>query len=95
MAEFSFPTSADLSLVERDKLAVLTMDDPIFDLFPIESKDAAKVMWEQKDNFTGLMDIRGLNGDPTLKNAKGSKRYEMAPGRYGRPLTCCSPWIER
>lgn len=81
--EFTFPTSAELSLIERDKLAVLTMDDPIFDLFPIENSDAAKVMWEQKDNFTGLMSIRGLNGSPGHVAAKGMRRFEMNPGRYG------------
>lgn len=78
-----FPTSVELSQIEQAKLPVLTQDDLTFELFPMVNKDSARVQWEQLDNYTGLQEIRGLNGAPTSVKLKGGKRYEMEPGYYG------------
>lgn len=89
MSNYVYPTAARLKTVERVKLPVLTMNDPIFSIMPIEEVDAPMVMWEQKDNFTGLQQLRGLDGQPARVAAKGEKRYSVMPGVYGEfmPIT--------
>lgn len=79
----TFPTAAELKEIEKDKLAVLTMDDPIFKLLPIVTEDVAELMWEQEDNFTGLQNVRGLNGQPGRVARVGGKRYKCEIGFYG------------
>src|SRR5689334_2297670 len=43
-------------------------------------------MWEQRDNYKGLSQIRGLNGEPPRVAAIGGKRYIYEPGVYGEFL---------
>lgn len=95
MPTLLFPSSAELSLIERSKIPLLTMDDPVFTLMPIETVDAAKVEWEQKDNFTGLMQVRGLNGEAPNIRLLGGKRYDMDPGRYGEHVNISEGEIEK
>lgn len=83
MSNFVYPTAADLREIEQVKLPVLTMNDPLFQVMPIRTTENFIVMWEQKDNFTGLQGLRGLDGQPARVNAVGGKRYQMTPGVYG------------
>ena len=69
--------------IEREKMPVLTLDDPIFSIFPITTQDSHILFWEQEDNFTGLQQVRGLDGQPAAVKRKGAKSYEMTPGTYG------------
>lgn len=82
MVTYSFPDSADLLLVEQSLLPVLTLDDPLFTMFPINNRDASHVIWEQEDDYRGLMQARGVNGQPTGVAMVGYNRYQMDPGRY-------------
>lgn len=61
----------------------LTMDDLAFELLPLENRDASQVIWEQRDNFAGVQQIRGIDADPPSVNAPGWKRYRAEPGVYG------------
>lgn len=83
MSNFVYPTAAELREIEQVKLPVLTMNDPLFSVMPIRTTENFIVMWEQKDNFTGLQGLRGLDGTPARVNAVGGKRYQMTPGVYG------------
>lgn len=83
MSEFIIPTSAELEAIAQDKLPRLTAQRPCFDWFPTQNADAAVLMWEQKDNYTGLQQIRGMNGEPPKITKVGVKRYLMEPGIYG------------
>lgn len=78
----TFPEAVELLEVEQSKLPVLTMVDPIFDMFPIVNRDAAHVAWEQEDDFRGLMQGRGVNGPAVGIQMVGSNSYQMDPGRY-------------
>jgi hypothetical protein len=78
-----YPSSAELLRIEQEKLPVLTMDDDAFKLLPVVNRDAALVEWEQKDKFTGLMQIRGMNAPPPVAPDIGASRYYMQPGIYG------------
>lgn len=81
--QYIFPVSADLTEIAQDKIPELTQDDPIFEAFPMENRDAFMVMWEQLDNYTGLQQVRGLNGDPSPVTASGMRRFQELPGIYG------------
>lgn len=77
-----FPTSAELKAIEQVLVPVMEEDDFLLTLFPTEVANTARVMWEQKDNFFGLTNVRGLNGQPGRVARVGEKRYEMEPGYY-------------
>lgn len=83
MPEFTFPTNAELREIAQDLLPRLAADRPVFDFMPIEEPDAFLVMWEQEDSYTGLQQIRGLNGAPPKVQRIGLKRYQMQGGVYG------------
>lgn len=83
MATLTYPSATELIEVEQDKIAVLTEDDPLFQHFPLVNTDADRLEWEQKDNYSGLQAVRGLNGQPGSVKRKGAKRYSMEPGVYG------------
>lgn len=80
---FSYPSAAELRQVEQDKLPVLTQADPIFQILPIETVEDDLLIWEQSDNFTGMQQVRGLNGQPGRVQMVGAKQYMMRPGVYG------------
>lgn len=83
MSNFVFPSAAELREIEQVKLPVLTMNDPLFSVMPIKTTENFIVMWEQKDNYTGLQGLRGLDGSPARVNMPGAKRFQMTPGVYG------------
>lgn len=76
----------DIQSIIRDYLNDMVEDDAIMKLMPLTFKDASKVVWEQRDNFWGLMPLRGINGTPDVKQAPGSKRFAVDPGYYGVQL---------
>lgn len=83
MATFTYPTNAVIDEIAQVLAPQLTMGDLLFKFMPIRTKDASIVMWEQKDNYPGLQQIRGLNGEPPRVNPVGGKQYMMQPGVYG------------
>src|SRR5262245_23161344 len=54
-----------------------------FQIMPMVSVDSHILKWEIKDNYTGLQQVRGLNGQPTRVKRIGHNMYEMVPGAYG------------
>ena len=84
MAVYSYPTSMELREIEQDKIPLLSLaDDPIFQFFPIEEIEDWYVSWTQQDNYTGLQQVRGINGAFPRVSARGGKRFVMEPGVYG------------
>lgn len=81
--QYQYPSIQTLEQIEQDLLPVLQPIDPIFDYFPIEEVEDDVLRWEQKDNFRGLQQIRGLNGDLPRVARVGAKGYLMEPGVYG------------
>ena len=78
-----YPTSAKLKEIEKAKLPLLTQDDVAFELFPMVTEDTVDLLWEQEDNYTGLQNVRGLNGQPGKVKPVGYKRFKAEPGFYG------------
>lgn len=80
---YSFQDSATLTVVAPDLIQAATMDDPIFKIFPIRERNASRLRWTIKDNYRGLMALRGLGGEPTRVNRVGLRIFEALPGAYG------------
>lgn len=83
MATFVFPTSQTITEIAQDKLPNLVQNRVGFQLMPMVDVDSYLVMWDQKDNFVGLQQHRGLNGEPPKVQRTGAKRYQVTPGIYG------------
>ena len=83
---YTYPTDAALELIEQDFIDNLNETDPIFDLFPIVGTQDDQIVWEQRDNYQGLAQIRGMNGDPPSVKQVGAKRYLMQPSVYGEHM---------
>lgn len=83
MPTYTYPTNVVLRQIVQDKLPSLLMNDPIFGYFPLRDVDSSLVMWEQMDNYTGLQQLRGMNGEPPNVKNIGAKAYQMRPGVYG------------
>lgn len=81
--DFVYPTVQRLMQIEQDLLPSLIADDPIFDVFPIEDDNDDVLRWEQLDNYKGLQQIRGLDGDPPKVQRTGAKSYLAEPGVFG------------
>jgi len=87
MSTFLFPTSAALGAIEQQMLPQLDgASDPIHSIFPDDSRDDSLLIWEQMDNYVGLQQARGMNGQPGKVNKVGIKQYMMQPGVYGEYL---------
>lgn len=83
MADFVYPTSAELQEIAQALLPRLEADRPVFKFFPIVDVDEYLLMWEQRDRYTGLQQVRGLNGEFPKVKQTGLRRYQMEPGVYG------------
>lgn len=83
MVDFIYPEDDTLALVEQELMPRLTAGRPIFQDFPIKNVEDDILDWEQRDNFKGLQQVRGLGGLPNRVNRAGAKRYRYEPGYYG------------
>lgn len=95
MATFQYPTTAALREIGSVFQSSRIEDDLLFSsvavgegrsvgpLMPIVEQDTDVIMWEQRDNYPGLQQIRGLNGAPPKVQPIGSKLYLAVPGVYG------------
>jgi hypothetical protein len=102
MPEFIYPTTTELITINQTLLPNLEQSRVPFapgGFFPIRTVDQHYLEWEQRDNFTGLQQARGLNGKPSLVNPIGGQRFQVEPGVYGefmvideRELTLRRPW---
>lgn len=83
MPEYVYPTAIRLQQVAAENAPRLMAGRVIFDIMPIVNVEDDVLAWEQRDNFTGLQAIRGLNGEPPRVKHTGGKRYLAEPGYYG------------
>lgn len=84
---FTYATPIELREVEQTLLPTLVEDDPIFKVFPIVEANSSRLRWVQKDNYQGLQQVRGLNGQPKNVRMVGYNEYEFKPGYYGEFVT--------
>jgi len=74
---------ATLIQIANDLVTGMGQNSPIFDIFPIQQRNHLKLRWRIKDNYRGLMKLRGAGGEPTRVNPVGEKVYEESPGVFG------------
>lgn len=86
MSDFVYPSSAALIQIAQDKMPNLVQNREIFKILPMRNVNEALLRWEQKDNYIGLQQVRGLNGAPNRVAKVGAKGYIMQPGVYGEFL---------
>lgn len=88
MPTIVYPTNYEITEILPDLIADAGLDnDPIFQHFPIDYTEMSRVIWEKQDNFVGLTQLRGINGQPGRVLNVGEKTYEMDPGYYGDSAT--------
>lgn len=84
-AAFAYPVNAELDTIEQITLPALEaqMNNPFLENFPDEPHESDVIMWEQLDNFTGLMGFRGYGNKPNLVGRVGFQRFMARPGVFG------------
>jgi hypothetical protein len=101
VSDFIYPTTIELRTIAQTLLPRLEQNRVVFStgFFPIRSVDSHLLEWEQKDNYVGLQQARGLNGRPSMVRPIGGRRYQVEPGVYGefemideRELTTRRQW---
>jgi hypothetical protein len=87
MADVTYPTNVELAQIAQVKVPRLTRDRAGFQIMPMRDLDAPILMWEQEDDWVGLQQVRGLNGDPPRVRHQGANRFIAQPGYYGEHET--------
>ena len=80
---FIYPTNASFSVIGQEKAPIMSQQMLGLEIMPLEDVNAAIVRWEQKDNYTGMQQLRGLNGAPASIRKIGAKVYSYEPGVFG------------
>lgn len=80
---FIYQTNYVLQEIDADLMARGREGRVGLDIFPETPKNAAQVRWIQTDNYFGLQQMRGLNGQPSHVQRLGNKQYVYEPGYYG------------
>lgn len=83
MSLFTYPTTTELMVINDRLQPQLLADDPIFSHFPIINVDSFNIHWRQKDDYFGMQQLRGLDGQPGVVGHRGAKEYSYEPGVYG------------
>lgn len=83
---FIYQTNAEITEIMQSELPKLRKDSPVFDIMPAVSKDVTTLIWEQKSNYFGLMQVRGLNGAPPRVLNVGFKQFFATPSYYGEEM---------
>lgn len=83
MINYQYPTTRELREINPEKIQVLTRNRPTFSIFPTTSSPYWTLEWKQKDNWRGMQQLRGLNGEPAKVQMVGEKAFSAEPGVYG------------
>jgi hypothetical protein len=99
--EFIYPTLLQMQQIQRTLLPRLEANRVVFqpNFFPVRFVDSHLLEWQQRDNFIGLQQARGLNGRPSQVRPIGGQVFQFEPGVYGefqdvdeRELTTRRQW---
>lgn len=85
-SDFVYPTAIEIQAVAQTLVPRLVAARPVFDIFPLRDVDSHLLEWEQRDTYTGLQQVRGLNGQPPRVKPLGARRFLMNPGVYGERM---------
>ena len=80
---YQYASNSVMKTILQVKYPVLELEDPLFQICPIVSVAADKVIWQQRDSFTGLLTARGINAPYGVVHREGVDWFEVRPGYYG------------
>lgn len=81
--DYSYPDNITLNQIAQEMMPRLTQNRPIFQDFPINNVEDDIIEWDQRGNFIGLQQIRGLGGAPNHVKRVGANTFRFEPGYYG------------
>lgn len=84
---FKYPSTVEMRAINADKIPALERTRPTFEYFPTVESDAWRLEWTQRDNWRGLQQLRGLNGQPSYVKMVGYKEFSAEPGVFGEYMT--------
>lgn len=87
LVNYQYPTTRELREINPEKIQNLTRDRPTFQIFPITESQYWTLEWKQRDNWRGLQQLRGLNGEPSKVTMVGERAFSAEPGVYGEYMT--------
>lgn len=83
---YIYQTNAEITEIMQSMLPALRKESPIFDILPTVSKDVTTLIWEQRSNYFGRMQVRGLNGAPPRVLNVGFSQFFATPSYYGEEM---------
>lgn len=86
VTNYIYQTNAEITEIMQSMLPTLRKRSPIFDIFPTVTKDVSTLIWEQRSNYFGMMQVRGLNGAPPTVLNVGFKKFVAFPSYYGEEM---------
>lgn len=87
LVNYQYPTTRELREINPEKIQNLTRNRPTFEIFPITESPYWTLEWYQKDNWRGMQQLRGLNGEPGSVKMYGDRAFSAQPGVYGEFMT--------
>jgi len=76
-------TNAQLEELERERSINLSDATPLGQVMPWTFEDTDAVLWENRDNVTGITPARGVGEAYPVMDDSGVKRHAMTPGHFG------------
>lgn len=80
---YTYQDTAVLKKIAPELIQTKANEDPIFKYFPITEHRQSKLRFTVKDNYRGVMNLRGYDGAPTRVLRPGETLNEILPGVYG------------
>lgn len=92
---FTFPSAAKIMEIERAKTIVIDQQTVGSQILPVVEENADTILWEIRDNVTGLMLGRNAEEPYPVQKDSGITRFSMNPGRFGEQRRISEQYIER
>lgn len=83
---FVYPTAAVMKEIFPDLIMRDRADRLGLQLFPVVQEATFFLRWAQKDNAHGVMQMRGLDGQPPKVTRQGLNTFVQEPGVYGEHI---------
>lgn len=80
---YVFPTNYELSAIAPALIARKSEFRLGLQIMPTRDVPAGAIEWDQMDNYSGLQQLRGLDGSPSKVKNISQKRFGYDPGVYG------------
>lgn len=84
--DYGFPDNITLNEIAQEFVPRLTENRPILQDFPLKNVEDDIIEWEQRGNYIGLQQIRGVGGAPSRVKRVGANTFRFTPGYYGEFL---------